>query len=205
MAERARISRHYHIRIFLIALACLGLGAWFMQDGYIKYPKMQRTYQRFEALKEQYPTDYQQRWYEIARTEGLPEKPEAKSDADIVTQKIIGYLLVPFGLFVLARFLLNLRRWVEMDESGLRDQSGRDVKWADIKELDKTRWDRKGIAVVRYAQAGREGKIVLDDWKYDRDPIVAMVKRIDAELGNPPESPESTESPESAQPDSQPV
>lgn len=202
MAERASIRRHYHIRIGVIALACLLMGAYFLYDGFVAYPANQQLYQRYDKLMKEHPTDYQQRWYTITKEEGLSDKaPEVTTDTDIFTQKLIGFILVPFGLYILLRFLLNLRRWIEMDEEGLRDQSGRHIKWDDIKELDKTRWETKGIAVVNYEAGGRAGRLVLDDWKFDRDPIVHMVSRVDEALGNTPEPASDPAAEDDSQPD----
>jgi len=65
-----------------------------------------------------------------------------------------------------------------------------------IREIDKTKWEKKGIVYLDYELEGAEGTkgqsgtIVLDDFVYDQDPTDTIVKSIEAELvpaaGEPP-------------------
>ena len=48
-----------------------------------------------------------------------------------------------------------------------------------ITGLNLDRWDRKGIAaIVLYESADGLGKLVHDNWQYDRPSIRALVDRV---------------------------
>ena len=100
MAERAKISRHYNIRLLVIGLGALVMGLWFLRDGMITYPEQQRVHQQFTEVKTQHPEDYNQRWIALADENGWPHDPVEKTDMDILTQLIIAGILIPIGVVV---------------------------------------------------------------------------------------------------------
>ena len=58
-----------------------------------------------------------------------------------------------------------------------------DVPLEAIRQMDKSRWDRKGIAKVEYELApGQSNRLTLDDFIYDRPPTDRIVERIEAHL-----------------------
>ncbi len=194
MNQRAKIARHYQVRLLIISLLALLGGLYFLYDGLVGYPHEQAMYLEYKQVKDTYPEDYNERWPDIARDRGWSlEVPEYKSDMDILTQKIIAGILIPIGALILFRLLLNRGRWVAMDEQGLTDYTGRTIPFDAITELDESRWQRKGIAVVHYKADGQDGRFVLDDWKFDRVAISAMVKHLRQIKGqNSPEAQETT-------------
>ncbi|MCC6679622.1 MAG: hypothetical protein IT445_01860 [Phycisphaeraceae bacterium] len=184
MNQRATIARHYQVRLLIIGLLALLGGLYFLYDGMVGYPHEQAMYLEYQKVKEANPEDYNQRWIEFARERGWSQEvPEYKSDMDILTQKIIAGILIPIGVLILLRLLLNRGRWIAMDEQGLTDHAGRSVAFDAITHLDETRWQRKGIAVVHYKADGQDGRFVLDDWKFDRAAVSAMVKHLRALKG----------------------
>ena len=52
------------------------------------------------------------------------------------------------------------------------------IPFTAIRELDKRRWDRKGIAIVKYEVEGRGGVVTIDDFLYDQTPTDAIYDRI---------------------------
>ena len=50
-----------------------------------------------------------------------------------------------------------------------------------ITRLNKRRWE-KGIAVVRYTDATGDGKLVLDDWKFEREPTDRIGDEVEKRL-----------------------
>jgi hypothetical protein len=52
-----------------------------------------------------------------------------------------------------------------------------------VTQLDKSKWDRKGIAVVHY-DSGAAGprRLVLDDFVYQRQPTDRIVEHIEGRI-----------------------
>ena len=70
------------------------------------------------------------------------------------------------------------------------------MSFSQIETFDKKRWDKKGIAKIRYTQEGKRQTFVLDDCNYDYQPIRAMVRLVESKIdrkqivGGEPEPPE---------------
>ncbi len=183
---KAYIANSYKIRLGIIALACLGFAGWFFYDGAVKYPWQKELYEERQRLASSGDPEWSQQWTRYAQEQGWsPEvEPVKRTDMDITTQYLMGLLVLPVGLLFGYSFVRAQGRWVAADDTGLRTSSRQHAPWSSIKAVDKSRWKSKGIAVVRYTDAGGgEQKITLDDWKFDRDPTVAMVEELDRRLG----------------------
>lgn len=176
-SQRATIRSGYKFRIGLVALVCLGFGCWAIYDGSVTYPEKQRQYEMSEQLKEDHE-DWRSRWETFAAENDLPENPsdiQSKSDMDIVTQFIMAGITFPIGLWTGAIFVSLGRRYIEADAKGIRDWKGRELAYSDLVEVDHHRWDSKGIAILVGDQPDRGSvRITLDDWKFEREPTVAI-------------------------------
>lgn len=182
---RATISSGYRFRLLIIALGLTGFGVWSLYDGYVAYPKKIEDFQKLETYKAEHD-DWQTSWQEYALAEGLPTnvndiKPlEAK---DITTQYMMAAFCLPIGLWFLWGFVRAGGRWVEADEQGLRDNKGRDAAWSVITGLGDDRWKTKGIAYVEFVDPqGATGRILLDDWKFDREKTTAIYQQVLAKV-----------------------
>ena len=194
MPLRANISPSYVWRVALVGVVCLGIAGWFLFDGVVTYPRQRTRALEYQQLEEE---DRLDEWEDLARQHGWstadPGKP--KSEAEILTQLILGGLVMPPALLFLIRFLMIRKRWVEADETGLRSSSGRQLQFDQIVSLNKKQWSKKGIAVVVYQQGKRKRRFVLDDWKYEPDPTVAILREVEARIdreqivGGAPEPP----------------
>ncbi|MEM6457973.1 MAG: hypothetical protein AAF710_01120 [Planctomycetota bacterium] len=198
---RAAISPGYRGRLVLITLMMLGFGAYCVYDWRIGYPAQVEVYQAFLEVREQHPDNFNEVWPERAAAEGWDEKyPKERTDRDVFTQFLMALITVPIGLFFLFKLVKENGRWVAMDGSGITASGGHEVKWDQIKSLDETRWKTKGIAWLHYAAAdGGEKKILLDDFKSQREPIAQIVAAVQGRLS--PEVPAAeatneTETPE---------
>jgi hypothetical protein len=61
------------------------------------------------------------------------------------------------------------------------------VRLGEITEIDSSKWDRKGIAYLRYQTAGRaSGRMTLDDFVYEREPTDQIYDRAVAALNPNP-------------------
>jgi len=199
---QATMSPGYRWRLAIISLVLLGFGGWCLYDGLVKYPAQNRhieqSAQALTRFQEEHSHNWQQLWTDHARAQGLLEDPKSETyynDWDIYTQYIMAALTLPAGLLVGLAYLRGRGRWIAMDQQGLRTSWGQTAPWDSIRELDKARWKSKGIAVVRYDDRGSLRRITLDDWKYQRDPITAMVARVEAHLNQAAPSPAGQDQP----------
>jgi hypothetical protein len=194
MPLRANISPGFVWRIGLVALVCFAMAMWFLFDGLVTYPR-----QRVRALEHQRLEEEGRpgEWEDFARQRGwsTADPGEPKTEAEIYTQLILAGVLAPPGLWFLVRFLRARKRWIEADETGLRASWGQQLRFDQIVSLNKKQWAKKGIARITYRQDGRKRGFVLDDWKYEADPTVGILREVEARIdpaqivGGPPEPP----------------
>lgn len=187
MAIRATIAPGYRWRLAIIAVMCLFWGAWSIYDGFVAYPAHNEKVAAFESLKTSFPApdDWQPRWKAMAAEKGWsdedPGKP--KSSTDIIAQYIMALITAPIGLIFGFNFLSTYTRWVECDENGLTASGGQKAPYVSITNLNTERWGTKGIAVVSYnAEDNLPRKLVLDDWKYDRDATTQIVHEVESRI-----------------------
>ncbi len=195
---RTTISNGYRIRLALIGAGLTGFGCWALYDGFIAYPRQNEIYAEFEQFKED-NDDWQTSWAAYADERGyqtnynkLKQRGQIK---DIAAQYLYAGLTLPFGLWFLYGFATSAGRWVEADDSGVRDSKGADLTWDQITGLDDARWKNKGIAYLSYDEAGTTKRVLLDDWKFQREPTDAIYKLAKARL-SPNETQEHLETQE---------
>ena len=187
---KAKISTGYRVRLILITLMMLGFGAYCVYDWQIGYPLKQEQYLEFKEIEKNHPNDYPQVWEAYAAERGWPTSSsgiQEKTDTDILTQLIMALICVPLGLFFLFKLIKENMRWVAMDDSGISGSGGHRVAWDAIQSLDETRWATKGIAWLHYRDAnGSERKVLLDDFKSEREPIKLIVTKVQSLLNPAP-------------------
>lgn len=187
MAVRAKISKGYIWRPGVIGAMMLGFCGWFLYDGMVAYPFQQKIWNAYNQVVQENPGDpveQAQVWSQYAASKGWPtETPKKKiEDKDILTQKVIAVITAPVGLYFLTVFFLTRGRWVEADERAVTTSSGQRTDYGSIKSLDTSRWPRKGIAVVHYESDGQSRRIVLDDWKFEREPTKRIFEAIEERM-----------------------
>jgi hypothetical protein len=190
MLLTAKISKRYLQWLGMVAAFCIGIPLWFLYDGAIAYPKQRVRAHEYEKLKEE---DRLDEWETIAADHGWPTKDPGEPK-NSVPQYVLAALLAPPGLWCLCSLLRFRKRWIELNETGLRTNSGRQLEFGQIITLNKKKWKSKGIAIIRYQRDGRKKRLVLDDWKYDSDETRAILREIEARIdvqqivAGPPES-----------------
>ncbi len=179
---RATISKGYRIRLLVIGLGLLVWTGLSLKDGLLTYPKEQAIYNDLQAFKEQHD-DWQSRWTEYALEKGYskkhaenPNKVKSRAEFDTPSQFVMAGLCGPVGLYFLVGGLLAGRRWVEGDPNGVRNHKGVNLTWDQVNAIEDDRWKTKGIAYLRYDAQGGEGRLLLDDWKFDREATGAIYK-----------------------------
>jgi len=180
----ARAGTYYRNTRYIIAAVVFFMGLWFIRDGYFQWPKENQE----------------------VRAAGKTIVPH--SDSDIRLQRILGIVLPPLGVLLLARWLHISRGEYRLAGQTLYVPGHPPVPFEMITTIDKRQWDRKGIAYVDYEVNGKHGRLKLDDFIYEREPtdqiydgIVKFVQPVDeqaaASSSGLTESPEQTKSPES--------
>jgi len=177
----AKVSVSWAVRMLIAGAAFVGFGCWSLYDGKIKYPKVEQTFQQYHEAGRS------EEWVAFAGEKGWKKEwkknpqtgqTQIYSEWDIRTQFIMAAICLPIGFFTLTRLILTLPRTLRADEEALHGTDGRRIPYRDMVDIDKRKWDRKGIAVVRYEIDGRRGKAKIDDWIFkDGAAVLAEVER----------------------------
>lgn len=185
MSVRANIAPGYRWRLGAIALMCLCWAAWSAYDGFVVYPNENKVVEAFEQNKTTNPLDWQEKWVAMARENGWPEgDPGTKhSNGDIYMQYGMLAMTLPVGLLFGLFFLKTFSRWIACDDNAVTNNEGDSAPFSEITNLNKDRWPTKGIAVVTYNDQGLSRKLILDDWKFDRDAVKEILLVIEARIG----------------------
>ena len=117
--------------------------------------------------------------------------------ADILIQKCLAIVLPILGLAYGIWTWHATRGRYRLVGNTLEMPGHGEIPLSDIRSVDKTRWERKGIAVITYQDhhPQRERTFKLDDFAYERDPTDKILERVEAYLAPPPEmgAPSGTE------------
>ncbi len=182
--DRIEFQKSYLMRYAIMATVGILFSLWFLYDGLIGYPRKLPAARAYDELRDLETEQRLSRWEQVAEENGWPRRPPEKTaeeiQSDIVGQYVWATLFAILG-FPAAYLLWTSRgRWIEETEEGVRTSWGQEVRFADVRRLDKRRWANKGIAKAFYA--GPEGVFVFDDFKYDRDKIDALLRRLESTL-----------------------
>ena len=132
------------------------------------------------AVSEKTTADWRQKTSREGWTEDDPGEP--KNEYAIDQQFYMAGGIFPFALLFLFRFLRSRRRSVEATDEGIVASWGPSVAFSQIDEFDKKRWDKKGIAKIRYSADGKRRTFVLDDCNFEHLPIRAMVRLVESKI-----------------------
>ena len=166
----ARPGTYYRWTRYLISIGLLiGYGSFFIRDGFFVWPRNLQEYRDHERLNIPYHG----------------EKPQ--SETAILINKCLGCTMPPLGIALLAWTLYNSRGQYRLTGHTLHVPGHPPVPLDSILKIDKTLWDRKGIAYIEYTpgegQAPRTLK--LDDFVYDQKSTDAILERIEQTIAPP--------------------
>jgi len=158
----ARINKEWAVRLIIIAVMFIGGGCWFAYDGAVAWPAENERHALYKDILDQGDAA-EKSWQAVFEERGWSTRkpPKEHSDTDILTQFIIAGICFPIGLLALFWLVLNSRRKVVADQEKVRF-AGKQMRYDEITDIDKTRWDSKGIVVL---ESG-EQRMKLDDWKF---------------------------------------
>lgn len=167
----AKAGSYFRNMRYLFVVAMLALGGWFSYDGWVAYPAHNAkvddvTAQRDAAEK---AGNDEQRATLDAQLKELGDKWQSK---DIALQRILGFILPPLALILLARWIHVSRGLIRLENDTLHVPGHPPVPIGSITHIDNRSWSRKGIDYVHYKlDNGQSGVLKLDDFVYDRKPI----------------------------------
>lgn len=170
----------YRNRLLLIALGALFWAGYCFYDALVAYPDQIDAYNAVTQLKEEHPEDWRDRWEETAAENdwNTTKEPEERTEGDILTQWIQFGIVFPIGSYCLIAVAIWSRRYVGADNTTLYANGGIEVPFDKITRIDANRWENKGIARVYYDLGSGEDNVLIDDFKYDRQPAMAIFNRI---------------------------
>ena len=190
MSIKADTNPRFFWRFALIGVVLLGWTGLCVKDALYSYPrKREAALAEYRDLRE---SDELDKWPKVAAENDWKELPPDVPDgehklgteyqADIVEQYLMTAVCTPLGLWALMIFLRSRGRWMEADQDGIRSSWGTQLAFEQIETLDKKKWKDKGIAKIKYDDAGRRRRFVLDDCKFDRGATEAILRLVEANI-----------------------
>jgi hypothetical protein len=182
----AHASNEYRIKRYIMVALIVGMSLYFLYDGFIGYPaENERASQLGNQIEEAKKAGNEAEVSRLAK-----ERTDLKyhTDLDIRLQKQLGMALLPISIALLAWALYNSRGAYRLVGNTLKVPGHPQVPLDSIVEIDRTRWDRKGIAYIFYQLDGSTEKkrIRLDDFVYERKPtdrIFTVIEEHMARIG----------------------
>ncbi|MEO1615165.1 MAG: hypothetical protein AAFV88_04905 [Planctomycetota bacterium] len=180
---RANVHQPFFRKFLWVFLGCTAFACWCLYDGLVAYPKKLTIAEAYEELPEE---GRREAWKELAAEKGWPTITPAKTaedvSHDIGSQFMMVVLCSLVGIPALLMFMSGQGTWVEGDESVIRNSKGKEVPIESITKIDKRKWESKGIAKIHFEVDGKANKFVLDDFKYDREPMGQLLRFAEADL-----------------------
>lgn len=143
------INKEFLRRHLFVVVVFAGMGAWFGYDGFVRYPSMPAA-----AL-----------YASIEGVEPPPEMPEEKLQSfksqKTAAQRGLCGALVLAALLVGVHLLSVSRFRFSFDDEGFSWKERR-YSFGDITSVDRTKWEKKGILVLKLA----DGSVTLDAWHH---------------------------------------
>jgi hypothetical protein len=178
----ARASNEYRLKRLAIVVMLLACGAWFAYDGIVKYPNENA---RIEQLKKDVEAARKASDdAKVTRFSSELGRLQHHTDSDLRLQVILGMALPPLGLLVGIWSFYQCRGAYRLRDNVLSVPGHPPIPLDAIRSIDKTDWDRKGIALIEYELPnGARGSAKLDDFIYERSPTDEIFKRIEDYTG----------------------
>lgn len=174
----ARAGSYFRNVRYVIVLALLVVGGWFLYDGFVKWPAEQAKYRELaEGIKQANAIGDSSMAADLTEQQ---KQYDAHEGWDIPSNRVLGFLLPPVGIILLIYWLRMSRGEIRLDETDVLHIPGHpQVKADEVTEIDDELWDRKGISYIKYATAGGEtGTVKLDDFVYERGPVDKIHDRL---------------------------
>ena len=177
MQVHARISSEWRRRMIFLGAMIWGSALWFAYDGYIAWPAEESRYQTLveltadsieegDKITDKNPV-VKQAWQTYAAQNDLKSKvPKHRSEGDLTGQRGAAGVIAVIGFIFTAWVLLQHRRSVRAEGETITGASGEQVDFDSIVDMDRHKWETKGIAYAIYLKDGKKKRLCLDDHKF---------------------------------------
>ncbi|HEX8524595.1 MAG TPA: hypothetical protein VF669_20230 [Tepidisphaeraceae bacterium] len=198
----ARADKRYRNKHLIFAIATIAFGLWFAYDGWIGWPKHNQEVRGVQrGIEEAGQKNDLKKQQELK--EKIASMHKEYTETDILIQRLLALVLPAAGLAYGIWTLHATRGQYRLAGNTLEVPGYPPIDLVDIHRIDKTRWERKGIAVVHYRahHPQRDRTFKLDDFAYERGPTDQIFERIDYYLAPPAEFPPESIPPASTEGD----
>lgn len=181
MDLKATLANSYRNRLILIAAVTLLYSAWCLYDAMVAYPDKIEARERFEEVQAEHPETWKTtEWPRVAEQNGWDgtKEPDKMGAWNIATQWIQFGIVFPIGVYCLYSLTMWQRRYIGADDTKLYTHTGEEIPFDSITRIDAVRWETKGIAVIQYDTGQGIQSLILDDWKYTREPSDQIFDRL---------------------------
>lgn len=184
VAHAGKTYRRYRYIMFILMV---GFGLAFMYDGFVRYPRHNRDWdakeKQIDAVLSR-SSDDTTKHADLAKLRAEQKvMPKRHPDFDLKLQRVLGCGLPPVATCILILWLRRSRGEYRLENDTLHVPGYPPIPLVTINSLDKTKWDRKGIAFATYMLPnGKTGTVRLDDFIYEAYPIRDMVKCIEESI-----------------------
>lgn len=168
MAVVAKISTTWKKRFYLLVGFMAATALWFLYDGAIRYPELNRAHDHYKQMESEGRAD---EWLKVSAERGWPAKAP-KEPYDVGQQYFFGGIAGGIALGLAIWVVISVRRTVRSDDDAIYGSTGKRVAFGDVRKIDMKKWDSKGIAVLHYEQDGQPGKMIVDDYKYEGAAVI---------------------------------
>ena len=180
---RAESHAPFFRRFLYVFLGCFAFTCWFLYDGLIGYPQQRVIAEAYEEIPEE---DRAEQWPEVAKENGWSTLVPAKTSKEIThgigQQFMFTVICGIMSIVVLMKFIGGQGAYVEGDSEVIRTHKGVEVPIRSITSIDKHKWEDKGIAKIRYQVDGKQKTFIMDDFKFQREPMAQIMEFAEAHL-----------------------
>jgi hypothetical protein len=179
VARPSHYWRDYRAKRLALSVMLVVFGVLFAYDGFVAWPKQNAEIDQLGKQIEEARKNGEDR--KVSELDARRSHIKLHSDMDILMQKVLAFVLIPGGVALLAWSFYQSRGQYRLAENVLHVPGHPPVPLDAITSIDKTRWERKGIAQLDYElPGGAKGIVTLDDFVYQQRPtddIFAYIER----------------------------
>lgn len=160
----ARADFQYRWRVYLFFILVFGYGLLSIRDGFFRWPQQNAEWDQMRAA-------------------GKMPPQVNHNEAGILINQVLGVVFPAVSLPLFIWLMYRSRGEYRLNGQTLSVPGHAPVPLDKFIALDKSRWDRKGIAVVEYQPPdGKPRQIALRDMVYHRATTDQIVERIETYL-----------------------
>jgi hypothetical protein len=169
----ARYGSYYRNTRYILTLILFIMAGWFAYDGWKAWPAANAKAAELET-----------RISQTNEKDRLPLQEERRgikthTELDLLAQRALAVFLPLVGIALTMWARHNSRGEIKLAGDRLSAPGHPEISLDDVTALDQRLWDRKDIAYVQYEKGDVKGRIRLDAFIYEAEPIVKICERIE--------------------------